>query len=87
LPLSRIKLDRSLIDGIDTSPRAAAIASAIIDLCSNLNLAVTAEGVERREQFALLADGRPISVQGYLLSRPVPASKSPSTQTFDPPRG
>jgi EAL domain-containing protein (putative c-di-GMP-specific phosphodiesterase class I) len=34
LPLSRIKFDRSLIDGIDTSPRAAAIASAIIDLCA-----------------------------------------------------
>jgi diguanylate cyclase (GGDEF)-like protein len=71
LPLSRIKLDRSLIAGIDTSTRAAAIASAIIDLCSNLNLAVTAEGVERREQFALLFGGRPISLQGYLLSRPV----------------
>ncbi|MGA2777237.1 MAG: EAL domain-containing protein [Steroidobacteraceae bacterium] len=71
LPLSRIKLDRSLIDGIDTSPRAAAIASAIIDLCSNLGLAVTAEGVERPQQLALLCEGRPISVQGYLLSRPV----------------
>ncbi|MGO8975573.1 MAG: putative bifunctional diguanylate cyclase/phosphodiesterase [Steroidobacteraceae bacterium] len=75
LPLSRIKLDRSLIAGIDTSTRAAAIASAIIDLCSNLNLAVTAEGVERREQFALLSGGRPISVQGYLLSRPVSSTQ------------
>ena len=71
LPLSRIKLDRSLIDGIDTSARAAAIASAIIDLCSNLNLAITAEGVERPEQLALLAGGRPIAVQGFLLSRPI----------------
>jgi EAL domain-containing protein (putative c-di-GMP-specific phosphodiesterase class I) len=33
LPLTRIKLDRSLIGGIDTSPRSAAIARAVIGMC------------------------------------------------------
>ena len=71
LPLTRIKLDRSLIAGIDTSPRSAAIARAIIGLCHGLGLEVTAEGVERREQFALLMGHRAMYLQGYLLAHPV----------------
>ena len=71
LPLTRIKLDRSLIAGIDTSPRSAAIARAIIGLCHGLGLEVTAEGVERPEQFALLLGHRAMYLQGYLLSHPV----------------
>jgi diguanylate cyclase (GGDEF)-like protein len=71
LPLTRIKLDRSLIAGIDSSPRSAAIARAIIGLCQGLGLEVTAEGVERREQFALLLGHRAMYLQGYLLAHPV----------------
>jgi EAL domain-containing protein (putative c-di-GMP-specific phosphodiesterase class I) len=72
LPLSRIKLDRSLIEGIDSSERSAAIARAIIDLCEGLGLAVTAEGVERPAQLAWLMANPSIYVQGYLLSDAVP---------------
>jgi len=71
LPLSRVKLDRSLIASIDTSSRSQAIARAIIALCHSLGLEVTAEGVERREQLAWLLDHPSLYVQGYLLSRPV----------------
>ncbi len=71
LPLTRIKLDRSLIAGIDNSPRAAAIANAIIVMCQALGLDITAEGVERREQFAMLVGHRGMHMQGYLLSHPV----------------
>jgi len=71
LPLSRIKLDRSLIAGIDTSPRSAAIARAIIGMCQGLGLEITAEGVERPEQFALLLGYPGMYIQGYLLSHPV----------------
>lgn len=72
LPLSRIKLDRSLIESIDSSERSAAIARAIIDLCEGLGLAVTAEGVERPTQLAWLLANRSIYIQGYLLSDAVP---------------
>jgi EAL domain-containing protein (putative c-di-GMP-specific phosphodiesterase class I) len=72
LPLSRIKLDRSLIAGIDSSQRSAAIARAIIDLCEGLGLAVTAEGVERPAQLAWLLPNHSIFLQGYLLSDAVP---------------
>jgi diguanylate cyclase (GGDEF)-like protein len=72
LPLSRIKLDRSLIASIDSSSRSAAITRAIIDLCSGLDLQVTAEGVERPAQLAWLLSVRSIWLQGYLLSDAVP---------------
>jgi diguanylate cyclase (GGDEF)-like protein len=71
LPLSRIKLDRSLIAGIDSNPRSRAIAFALIRLCDELDIEVTAEGVERQSQFARLAGSRAMFLQGYLISRPV----------------
>jgi diguanylate cyclase (GGDEF)-like protein len=70
LPLSRVKLDRSVIAEVDRSPRAAAIARSIISLCRSLGLAVTAEGVERHEQLDFLADCGDVCVQGYLIGRP-----------------
>lgn len=73
LPLTRVKLDRSLIAGIDDSARSASIARATIALCRGLGLEVTAEGVERVEQLAMLLPHPAISLQGYLFSRPVPA--------------
>jgi len=74
LPLSRVKLDRSLVAGIDDNVRSASIARATIGLCRGLGLEVTAEGVERIEQLAMLLPHRAISLQGYLFSRPVPAN-------------
>jgi diguanylate cyclase (GGDEF)-like protein len=74
LPLTRVKLDRSLIAGIDDNARSASIARATIALCRGLGLEVTAEGVERVEQFAMLLQHRAISLQGYLFSRPVSES-------------
>jgi EAL domain-containing protein (putative c-di-GMP-specific phosphodiesterase class I) len=72
LPLSRIKLDRSLIASIDTSSRAAALARATIDLCAGLGLEVTAEGIERPQQLAWLLGNHGMFLQGYLLSDAVP---------------
>ena len=71
LPLKRIKLDRGLVAGIDKNGRSAAIARAIIDLCAELKLAVTAEGIERIEQLQCVLGTRGGFAQGYLLSRPV----------------
>jgi diguanylate cyclase (GGDEF)-like protein len=72
LPISRIKLDRSLIAGIDTKARSAAITRAIILMCQGLDLRMTAEGVERAEQLRELREFRGLCVQGYLFSKPVP---------------
>jgi EAL domain-containing protein (putative c-di-GMP-specific phosphodiesterase class I) len=77
LPLTRVKLDRSLIQSIDTSARSLAIARAIMGLCGSLGLEVTAEGVERAEQLALLLDYPSICLQGYLICVPVCADAVP----------
>jgi len=71
LPLTRVKLDRSLIATIDTSARSQAITRAIIALCQSLGLEVTAEGVERHEQLAWLLGYPAMHVQGFLMSPPV----------------
>jgi diguanylate cyclase (GGDEF)-like protein len=73
LPLTRVKMDRSLIAEIDRRSRSLAIARAIIALCRDLGLAVTAEGVERAEQLALLAEEPGLNLQGYLIDAPLPA--------------
>jgi diguanylate cyclase (GGDEF)-like protein len=75
LPLTRVKLDSTLIASIHTSARSAAIARALVGLCHNIGLEVTAEGIEYPEQLVLLADLAPIHLQGYLLARPVSANE------------
>jgi diguanylate cyclase (GGDEF)-like protein len=77
LPLTRVKLDRMLVESVDTSPRAAAIARSIIALCHGLGLQVIAEGVERSPQLEFLSKCGPVGVQGYLLAHPVEADVAP----------
>jgi len=71
LPLTRVKLDQSLIASIDTNERSLVIAQAIAGLCASLGLEMTAEGIERPEQLVPLLRHRSACLQGYLLSRPV----------------
>jgi len=70
LPLSRVKLDRSLI--ANTDERGAAIALTIVSLCEHLHLQVTAEGIENAEQLQWLLDHESVYLQGYFISRPLP---------------
>jgi diguanylate cyclase (GGDEF)-like protein len=74
LPLTRVKLDRSLIAGIDENAHSASIARATLALCRGLGLEVTVEGVERVEQLAMLLPHPAISLQGFLFARPVSES-------------
>jgi len=84
LPLTRVKLDGTLIAGIHTSARSAAITRALVGLCHNIGLEVTAEGIEYPEQLVLLADLAPIHLQGYLLALPVSANELLSVMTSLP---
>jgi diguanylate cyclase (GGDEF)-like protein len=79
LPITRVKLDRTLIESIDRSPRCAAIARSVIALCHGLGLEVVAEGVERPGQLRLLAQCGPITVQGFLLATAVEMQITPQT--------
>jgi diguanylate cyclase (GGDEF)-like protein len=74
LPINRVKLDRMLIEGVDSNPRSAAIVRSIVALCHGLGLQVVAEGVERPAQLEFLSHCGPMAVQGYLLAHPVEAA-------------
>jgi len=73
LPLSRVKLDRGVLAEVDSNPRAASIAHAMIALCRGLGLQVTVEGVERASQLDFLTGRGEVSVQGFLVARPMDA--------------
>jgi len=75
LPVTRLKIDKSFIDGIPTDESDKAVASAVIALGQKLNLKVIAEGVETDAQVAFLRDNNCNEVQGYHFSRPVPAQQ------------
>lgn len=84
LALTRVKMDRSLIAEIDRRSRSLAIARAIIALCRDLDLQVTAEGIERPEQLSLLSSEPGLYLQGYLLSSPLEAGAIPTSVTTMP---
>jgi EAL domain-containing protein (putative c-di-GMP-specific phosphodiesterase class I) len=69
-----LKLDRSMLEGIPTGDGDAAIATAILQLAHTLGLSVVAEGVETQEQLHFLERQGCDRVQGFLYSRPLPAS-------------
>ena len=74
IPTDYLKLDMSFVRGITTSRYDRAIVSAIITLADALDLQVIGEGVEDADVAAELLSLGCRRAQGYLISRPVPAS-------------
>jgi len=74
-PLDGVKVDRSFIDGLDSSPQNAAIMRAIVEMCHALDLTVVAEGVESPGQLEQLSQLGCEHAQGYLLCHPMPAEE------------
>ena len=74
LPLTTLKFDRAFVAEILEDPKAAALLEGLIGTAHRLDLKVTAEGVERIEQLPLLRDFGCNTIQGYVVSRPLPAS-------------
>jgi diguanylate cyclase (GGDEF)-like protein len=78
-PFDRVKVDQSFVRGLDAGESdCTAIVRAIITLCADLGIAVTAEGIETNAQLNWLAAEGPIEAQGYLFSRSVPAEDVPA---------
>jgi EAL domain-containing protein (putative c-di-GMP-specific phosphodiesterase class I) len=74
-PVSRLKIDKSFIDGLLADENDRAVANAIISLGRTLNLRVIAEGVETEAQADFLRSVNCDEMQGYLFSKPRPASE------------
>lgn len=75
LPVDKIKIDMSFIQGINVNHKDEAIIKVIIVLAKNLGLKVIAEGVETKEQLDFLKDQMCDEIQGYYYYKPMPASK------------
>ena len=78
LPVSEVKIDRSFVRHLDADPdgRDAAIVASVVQLANGLGLRCVAEGVESEAAMAILRDLGCDVAQGYLVSRPVPASEA-----------
>jgi diguanylate cyclase (GGDEF)-like protein/PAS domain S-box-containing protein len=67
-----VKLDRSFVTDIDTSPRDQRLAAAVVAMAQQLDIRVTAEGVETRAQADVVRKLGCSGAQGYLWSPAVP---------------
>ncbi len=73
LPLHFLKLDRSMIDGIDHDSRDLAVLRGIVSMARALGLRVVAEGIEREAHRSVVVREGCFAWQGFLGARPMSA--------------
>ena len=74
-PFDKIKIDRSFVRDIVESAGSLNIVRAVAALANGLGMTATAEGVETQEQLDTIKSEGCTEMQGFLFSRPVPASE------------
>ena len=75
--VDRLKIDQSFVRDMTHNYDDAEIAQAIINLGHTLGLEIVSEGVETKEQLELLKKQGCDIIQGYYVSRPMPAADIP----------
>jgi EAL domain-containing protein (putative c-di-GMP-specific phosphodiesterase class I) len=85
-PFDIIKIDRSLIANLGPNASSQSLARGMIALSGSLEMLTIAEGIETREQLAIVHDIGFDLVQGFLFSRPRPHTEIPAlvTASVDP---
>ncbi len=83
LPVNKLKIDRSFIQGLPYDDEDRAISKAVIALAQSLNLTIIAEGVENREQIDYLLTIGCHTIQGYFYSKAI--SKEEMTEYIKAP--
>jgi polar amino acid transport system substrate-binding protein len=71
LPVHKIKIDKSFIDGINKNYKKESIVEALINLSHRLGNVIVAEGVEEESQYKTLKEKNCDIVQGYYFSKPL----------------
>ncbi|NND75328.1 MAG: GNAT family N-acetyltransferase [Ilumatobacter sp.] len=72
-PVDTIKIDKSFVAEMETSPTSVALVRAVIDLAHSLEVATVAEGIETEDQKLQLSGLNCTYGQGYYFSRPMSA--------------
>ncbi|MBX4883753.1 EAL domain-containing protein [Rhizobium bangladeshense] len=73
-PFDTIKIDKYFITDLETDPKSQAIVRCVVNLAHDLDMQVTAEGVETPGQAEWLRGVGCDRLQGYLVSRPLPVA-------------
>lgn len=75
LQIDSIKIDRSFIQHMEYSKENEMVITSIISMAKNLQLQIIAEGVETYNQLAMLKKMNCELIQGYYISKPIPADE------------
>jgi EAL domain-containing protein (putative c-di-GMP-specific phosphodiesterase class I)/FixJ family two-component response regulator len=75
VPFAELKIDRAFVNGAAQNTKAKAILQSSATLGRNLGLSVVAEGAETQEDWDLLSEFGVDVVQGYFVSKAMPADK------------
>ena len=75
LPLTKIKIDRSFVSCIDKTPASHKIVKSLITLSRDMGLECVIEGVEKKEELAVLERLGGRFIQGYFYAPPVPETE------------
>lgn len=75
LPITTLKIDKSFIDRVPVRPGDHTLTEAIIMIGRRMGLEVVAEGVETRDQMEYLLHSDCDTIQGYLISKPLPSGE------------
>ena len=85
LPIHTLKIDRSFVKDIESDPNDADICDVTVLLAHKLGLEVVAEGVETEAQLKFLLSIGCEKIQGYLISKPLPADQAERFIRNNPP--
>ena len=70
-----VKLDKSLIDKLDSNPISRMLVHDLVQICKTYGMTCVAEGVETKEQVAALMEIGCVYVQGFYYDHPLPADE------------
>ena len=82
-----IKLDRTIIAGIDTDPGQRALGMAMVSFAAGIGATLIAEGIETQTELATVTELGMDAAQGYLLGRPSVRPEEWSQWQNPPPCG
>jgi diguanylate cyclase (GGDEF)-like protein len=75
LPVTRLKIDRAFVTGLQERPAERAIVEGLVIMARGLGLGLVAEGIETRAEADTLAELGCAAAQGYLFARPMPQTE------------